>query len=64
MIQEIKRRLKRLGYINFRIKNNTGVLATDLFGNRFYFEFSESDNALSKWTKDGKSFLKMMAKAK
>lgn len=63
MIEEIKRRLKLLDYKNIRVKNNDGVLATDLFGNRFYFEFSQSDNALSKWTKDGKIFIKMMAKS-
>lgn len=64
MVTEIKRRLKLLGYKNLRIKNDIGVLATNPFGERFYFEFSEADNALSKWTKDGKFFIKMMAKAK
>lgn len=64
MVDEIKRRLKILGYKNIRVKNEDGVLATDPFGGRFYFEFSQADNALSKWEKDGKTFIKMMASKK
>lgn len=38
-LEETKRRLNLFGYKNLKEKDNSGILGTDVLGNRYYFEF-------------------------